>query len=164
MLLTDGASSTGRDPIEAAASAAERRVRVFTIGFGTDNPTEMICGGTQIGVDPFDNGEFGSDGVGGDSFGGAVGSFGGGGGRGGLITGSPTLLVIDEPTLTTIAETTGGSYFRAQDADQLIDVFLNLPTALEVEQEPVEVSVWFTGAGFVLLLAALTLSLRLNQY
>ena len=53
VLLTDGANSGGRDPIEAAQAAADRGVRVYTIGFGTDQPTEMICGGTQIGADAF---------------------------------------------------------------------------------------------------------------
>lgn len=165
VLLTDGANSGGPDPIEAAQQAADRRVRVFTIGFGTDEPTEMICGGTQIGADAFGNGEFGSDGFGGDSFGGVTGSFGGGGGRGGEVTSTARqLLVIDEPTLQSIAELTGGAYFRAADADQLVDVFLNLPTQLEVEPEEVEISVWFTAAGLALLLAAMTTSLRFNRY
>ena len=121
--------------------------------------------GVSIGADAFGNGEFGSDGFGGDSFGGVTGSFGGGGGRGGSVTGAPPrLLVIDEPTLQTIAALTGGTYFRAEDADQLVDVFLNLPTEVEVQEEEVEVSVWFNAAGFVLLLAALAASLRFNAY
>ena len=165
VLLTDGANSTGPDPLEAAQTAAARGIRVYTIGFGTDQPTEMICGGTQIGADAFGNGEFGSDGFGGDSFGGITGSFGGGGGRGGSVDSSPPqLLVIDEPTLRSIAETTGGAYFRAQDAGQLVDVFLNLPTDVLVTQEETEVSVWFTAAGFVALLAAVGLSLRFNRF
>lgn len=165
VLLTDGANSGGPDPLEAAQAAADRGVRVYTIGFGTDQPTEMICGGTQIGADAFGNGEFGSDGFGGDSFGGITGSFGGGGGRGGSVDSSPPqLLVIDEATLSAIAETTGGSYFRAEDADQLVDVFLNLPTDIELEQEETEISVWFTTAGLVLLLGALGASLRFNRW
>lgn len=164
VLLTDGASSSGPDPVEAAQVVAERRVRVFPIGFGTDMPTELSCGGVQIGIDPFGNGEFGSDGVGGDSFGGVTGSFGGGGGRGNAISGSPQLLVIDEPTLTAIAETTGGSYYRAADAEQLTEVFRSLPIALEVERQEVEVSAWFTAAGIGLLLAALAVSLAIHRY
>lgn len=164
VLLTDGASSRGVDPLEAAAAAADRRVRIFTIGFGTDQPTELTCDNTQIGFDPFGNGEFGSDGVGGDSFGGVTGSFGGGGGRGNQVSGSPQLLVIDEPTLTSIAELTGGTYYRAQDAAQLSEVFAALPRVLELEPEEVEVSVWFTALGFALLLAALALSLAVHRY
>lgn len=165
VLLTDGANSGGPDPIEAAETIAEQRVRVFTIGFGTDEPTEMICGGTQIGADAFGNGEFGSDGIGGDSFGGVTGSFGGGGGRGGEVTAaSSQLLVIDEPTLQSIADITGGAYFRAADADQLVDVFLNLPSEIQLQQEEVEISVWFSAIGFCFLLAAVVISLRVSRF
>jgi len=166
VLLTDGANSGSVDPIEAAQTMASRRIRVYTIGFGTNEPAEMICGGTQIGADAFGNGEFGSDGFGGDSFGGVTGSFGGGGGRGGggTVTGAQQqLLVIDEPTLQSIADITGGEYFRAADAAQLVDVFLNLPTQVQVQQEEVEVSVWFSAAAFAFLLVALAFSLRFNR-
>ncbi|HYG56399.1 MAG TPA: VWA domain-containing protein [Burkholderiales bacterium] len=37
VLLTDGQTTTGPDPVEAARLAAERGVRVFTVGVGTDN-------------------------------------------------------------------------------------------------------------------------------
>lgn len=167
VLLTDGANSGGPDPIEAAQVAADRRVRVFTIGFGTETPTEMVCGNTQIGADTFGNGSFGSDGVGGDSFGGITGSFGGGGGRGGELGSSNSisrLLVIDEPTLQSIADLTGGTYFRAQDAEQLIEVFRNLPSEIEVQQERVEITVWFTALAAALLVAAVALSLRFNRF
>lgn len=163
VLLTDGANSGGPDPIRAAGVAADRRVRIFTIGFGTENATRMVCGGGQIGADAFGNGEFGSDGVGGDSFGGTVGSFGGGGGRGGEEVLSP-LLVIDELTLQTIADITGGAYFRARDAEQLVEVFRGLPSEIEVQQEEVEITVWFTAAAAALLLAAVGLSLRFNRF
>ena len=164
VLLTDGANSTGPDPIGVAELAAARGLRVFTIGFGTDNPRELICGDTQIGADQFNSGQFGSDGVGGDSIGGVAGSFGGGGGRGGEIDErTRALLSIDEPTLQAIAETTGGSYYRAEDAAQLVDVFAALPAAFELEPEEVEVSVWFTGAALVLVLSALALSFRFHR-
>ncbi len=35
ILLTDGQSNVGPDPVEAARMAAERGVRVFTVGVGT---------------------------------------------------------------------------------------------------------------------------------
>ena len=72
VLLTDGASVRGVDPLQAAAQAADRRVRVYTIGFGTTNPTEMVCTREQTGSDGF-GGQFGG-GFGGGSFGG--GNFG----------------------------------------------------------------------------------------
>jgi len=37
ILLTDGQTTTGPDPVEAARLAAARGVRVFTVGVGTDN-------------------------------------------------------------------------------------------------------------------------------
>src|SRR6266850_1939930 len=36
ILLTDGQTTTGPDPVDAARLAAERGVRVFTVGVGTD--------------------------------------------------------------------------------------------------------------------------------
>jgi Ca-activated chloride channel family protein len=44
VLLTDGQTTTGPDPIEAARMAADRGVRVFTIGVGT-------TGGEVLGVE-----------------------------------------------------------------------------------------------------------------
>ncbi len=41
ILLTDGQTTTGPDPIEAARMAAERGIRVFTVGVGTEKG-EMI--------------------------------------------------------------------------------------------------------------------------
>jgi Ca-activated chloride channel homolog len=37
ILLTDGQNSAGPDPMEAARMAAERGLRVYTVGFGTEN-------------------------------------------------------------------------------------------------------------------------------
>src|SRR5690606_3287934 len=37
ILLTDGQTTTGPNPIESARMAAERGVRVFTVGIGTPN-------------------------------------------------------------------------------------------------------------------------------
>lgn len=37
ILLSDGRRTTGPDPLEAARMAADRGVRVFTVGFGTQN-------------------------------------------------------------------------------------------------------------------------------
>jgi Ca-activated chloride channel family protein len=56
VLLTDGASNAGPDPIEAAKQAADRGLRIYTIGSGTANPGRPpLCG---IGSEPGDNGQF----------------------------------------------------------------------------------------------------------
>ena len=42
----------------------------------------------------------------------------------------PHLLLLDEPTLQGMADLTGGAYYRAEDAEQLGEVFTNLPFEL----------------------------------
>lgn len=149
VLLTDGANTRGIDPIEAAGQAVDRRVRVYTIGFGTTNPTSMVCTSAQLGGETFDGG-----------FGGGGGGFprdpGGGGGR--------SFLVIDEPTLTQVAEMTGGTFHKAEDAEQLRDVFENLPKQISLQKKQQEISALFAAAGALLGAAALGLSLLWNRY
>lgn len=50
ILLTDGQTTTGPDPIEAARMAAERGVRVFTVGVGTDNGEIVVGDGWSMRV------------------------------------------------------------------------------------------------------------------
>jgi Ca-activated chloride channel homolog len=45
VLLTDGVHSTGPMPLEAAQEAAERGVRIYTIGFGTEEGSFLHYGG-----------------------------------------------------------------------------------------------------------------------
>ena len=45
ILLTDGATNAGPDPIEAARQAANHGVRVFTVGFGTASGDIVGFGG-----------------------------------------------------------------------------------------------------------------------
>lgn len=157
VLLTDGANSQGVDPIAAAEQAADRRVRVYTIGFGTSDPTEMVCSAEQAGAD-FIVDQFGSGAITGID---PAGDFGqrGSGNFGGLRQ----FLVIDEPTLQGIAQLTGGEYYRAEDAEQLVEVFLNLPSQIELQEEELEVSVAFVALGAALALAAIVLSLLWNR-
>ena len=49
VLLTDGANTRGVTPAQAADQAAARGVRVYPIGFGTTNPTQMACSRDQFG-------------------------------------------------------------------------------------------------------------------
>lgn len=148
VLLTDGANSGGPNPLDAAQQAADRRVRVYTIGFGTDDPGQMICSRAQLG---------------GDALGGFGGGFGGGNFGGGFGGGFRQFLVIDEATLQTVAEMTGGEYYRAENAQQLLAVFQDLPTQLTVQKERLEISVLFSTVGGLLGMTALVLSLRWNR-
>ncbi len=134
VLLTDGVSNSGPAPLDAAQQAVDRGIRVYTIGFGTQN-----------GYIPFDNGQNGGFG----NFG-----FGGGfGGGGGFRTG------IDEAVLKQIASMTGGTYHSASSAQELQSVFDNLPTYLISRHEVSEISVFFTAFGALLAGLAIALSL-----
>lgn len=149
VLLTDGASNAGPEPVDAAQQAAARGVRVYTIGFGTDDPGAQNprCGQGFIGGEPAETPGFGG------GFGG--GGFGGGGGGGG--GGAGFRRAIDEDTLMAIAEVTGGTYYPAASADELNTVFQNLPTNLIMKHEVIEISVAFVALGAVLVGLALLL-------
>lgn len=147
VLLTDGANTRGPLPVDAAQQAADRGLRVYTIGFGTTEFSQMVCSRSQMGVDGF-SGAFGGPGEPG---------FFGGGGR------WRRYLLLDEPTLRSVAEITGGEYYRAEDAEQLLQVFLDLPKQISLQTERLEISAAFVGLGAVYLLAAAGLSMRWNR-
>ncbi len=149
VLLTDGVSNTGPTPVEAAQQAADRGVRVYTIGFGTGNENQTFpnCG---VGREPFGGG---GQPFGGGFGGGFGGSFGGGFGGGGFRRG------IDEETLKQVASMTGGTYHSAESAGELQSVFQNLPTYLITKHETTEISVMFAAAGALLAALAIVLSL-----
>lgn len=50
ILLTDGVSNTGPQPLEVAAIAAQRGIRVYTVGVGTAAGVTMNLGGRSIRV------------------------------------------------------------------------------------------------------------------
>ncbi len=140
VLLTDGASNAGTRPVDAAEQAAARGVRVYTIGFGTEDPggRPPLCGAQFIGNEPAESPDFGG-----------FGGFGGGGG--GLRR------AIDEETLVAIADITGGTYHPAQSANELHTVFQSLPTNLITRHEVMEISVVFAALGLVLVALAILL-------
>ena len=144
VLLTDGASNAGPLPADAAAEAAARGVRVYTIGFGTEDPDaeRPPCGLQFVGREPNATPLFPGNG----GFG------GGGGGSGGFRR------AIDEETLMMIAEATGGTYYPAESADELHSVFENLPTNLITRHEIIEVSVVFVALATVLIALAILLA------
>jgi len=149
VVLTDGVSNAGPLPIDAAQQAADRGVRVYTIGFGTAAGSSFPACGVQFqGREPGDNQRFG--GGGGGQFGGGGGQFGGGGFRRG----------IDEATLKQVADMTGGAYYSAESAGELQDVFQKLPTYLITKHETSEVSVVFVALGALFAALAIVLSLR----
>jgi Ca-activated chloride channel family protein len=138
VVLTDGANTQGVAPQTAAREAALRGVRVFTIGFGTTHPAPMVCDSSQFG------------------------GFGGLGGRGRFDRGR-NFLTIDEPALKQIAQTTGGSYYRAENADQLRSALDALPGSFTVIHRQVDIAAAFAAGGAILITAALSLSLWWNR-
>ncbi|PWB76367.1 MAG: hypothetical protein C3F07_03740 [Anaerolineales bacterium] len=141
VLLTDGASNAGPYPLTAAQQAVQRGIRIYTIGYGTANNTSpMNCG------DRFE--EFG--GFPGFGFGFSPEPGGGQGFR----------REIDDVTLKQIADMTGGTYYLATSANELEEVFQNLPTYVIVTRETIEISVFFTAFAAALIILAMVLSLR----
>ena len=135
VVLTDGSNNRGVNPQTAAHASAARGVRVFTIGYGTDKPAALECSSTQFG---------GFQGAGG--FGGGAGAFD-----------------ADYGALQQISHTTGGTFYRAQDASQLSNALNRLPDALTIVFKHTDIASWFAGAGGLLIALAVLLSLWLNR-
>jgi Ca-activated chloride channel family protein len=154
VLLTDGANTRGIEPLEAVPFAVERRVRVFTIGFGTTEPSSMSCSVAQLGG----AGRSGGFRRPGEPGGGGRGGGGGGGG------GGRSPLVADLPTLEKVAEQTGGVAYTAADAAQLTKVFADLPKDVTTQEERREVTSLLVGLGTLLAAAAVLASFRWRAY
>ena len=143
VLLTDGRNTRGIEPLDAVPHAVQRRVRVYTIGFGTTEPADLSCTREQLGGQVFGGG-----------FGGAGGGFGGFGGA----------RIADTPTLMAIAEQTGGTYHGAEDADQLREVFAELPKEVATQKQQTEVTWVLAALGALLAAAAVAASIRWSPY
>ena len=137
VVLTDGSNNRGVDPQTAARQSAARGVRVFTIGYGTDKPAALECSATQFGG-------FGFQGAGG--FGGGAGAFD-----------------ADYAALQQISRTTGGTFYRAQDANALNSALNRLPDAFTIVFRHIDIASWFAGAGGLLITLAMLLSLWWNR-
>ncbi len=136
VLLTDGASNRGPLPLDAARQAVDRGVRVYTIGYGTEEGGPLDCGQAFQGGSMFGGQQFG------------------GGSRGGRFRRG-----IDEPTLMDIAENTGGAYYAPESADELQEVFQSLPTYLITKHETTEISFAFAAIGALLTVLAIVFAL-----
>jgi Ca-activated chloride channel family protein len=136
VVLTDGSNNRGIDPQVAAREAAQRGVRVYTIGYGTDNPAPLSCG----------PGQFGGFGGYGSGFGGYSGSGGG------------NSLGADYSALMQISHATGGTFYRAQDADELSKALGKLPAVFSIVRKRVDIAAGFAVLGGLLIAVAVALS------
>jgi Ca-activated chloride channel family protein len=134
VLLTDGESNTGPSPLLAAWQAAERGVRIYSIGFGTTRAAIMDCW-NLFPDDPSSSPSFESRA--------GSGSFGNG---------------PDAVTLRQIANMTGGEFYAATNALELQAVFQELHSFVAETNRTVEVSVFFVAAGAIIAMAAFVLS------
>ncbi len=129
ILLTDGANTAGEvAPIKAAELAAEKGLKIYTIGIGADEMIVQSLFGRQR-VNPSAD--------------------------------------LDEKTLSAIAETTGGKYFRARDADELMKIYDLIDQLEPIEQEqqlfrPMKALYVYPLAAALLLAAVLLLIQSLN--
>ena len=142
VLLTDGRNTRGIEPLDAVPHAVERRVRVYTIGFGTTKPSERACTREQLGA----------------------GGFGGGGRAAASEAAVGGFLVADAPTLMAVAEQTGGTFHAAEDADQLREVFAELPKEVATQRQLTEVTWMLAALGALLAAAAVAASIRWSPY
>jgi Ca-activated chloride channel homolog len=145
VVLTDGSNNRGVDPQVAAREAAARGVRVFTIGYGTNNPAQLECDPTQFG-----------------GYGGGLGGGGFiGGGGGGNSAGNP--FDANYTALQQISKASGGTFFRAQDASQLSRALDALPAAFTIVYKHVDIADAFAALGGLLAAVAVALSLWWNR-
>ncbi len=145
VLLTDGANTRGVTPSQAAEQAAARGVRVYPIGFGTTNPTQMACTRDQYGSFSMPQTR--------DITGAGAGALGG-----------RNFLVVDEPALRNVARKTGGTYFAATDADGLTKVLADLPKHVTVSEQDIDLSAAFALLAALVLLTGLGLSIGRHRH
>ncbi len=110
VLLSDGENNESPDPAAAAQEAANRGVRIYTVGLGSPQGTDLHVNGFMVHTS------------------------------------------LDEATLKQIAQVSGGTYYNAQSAQQLIDIYRNLDLSLVVKPEKTELTAVFAGASALFLL------------
>lgn len=143
VLLTDGASNWGVLPLDAAQAAADRGVRIYTIGYGTVRGASFDCTPKQLGSFAFGN-RFG---------------------RPSVVRDEPRVsrfLALDEDTLREVAAMTGGEYRLAESSDELIEVLAGVPGQLATTKVKREMSAILIAIGAFFALASVAFAQRWN--
>jgi Ca-activated chloride channel family protein len=117
VLLTDGENNLDPDPLAAARTAAERGVRIYTVGIGSPAGADLQVEGFMIHT------------------------------------------TLDEGLLKKISSISGGSYYNAESAQDLLKVYRNLEEKLVIKPEKTEVTSLLVGAGIFILLLGSVFSL-----
>jgi Ca-activated chloride channel family protein len=117
VMLTDGENNLNPDPFAAAQAAADRGVRIYTVGVGSPSGTTLKVNGFMIHTQ------------------------------------------LDEALLQQISSLTGGAYYNAQRAQDLLEVYNNIESQLVIKPEKTEVTSILAGAGVFILLVGGAFSL-----
>jgi len=105
ILLSDGENNENPDPLAAAKTAADRGVRIDTVGIGSPTGTTVHINGFSLHTQ------------------------------------------LDQATLQQISQITGGTYYNAQSAQDLLKIYDHLDTQLLNKPEKTELTALFAGAG-----------------
>ena len=143
VLLTDGASNWGVLPLDAARAAADRGVRIYTIGYGTVQGATFDCTPQQLGSFQFGN-RFG---------------------RPAVVRDEPRIspfIALDEDTLREVAAMTGGEYRLAESSSELIEVFAGVPGHVATTKVRREMSAILIAIGAFFALASVAFAQRWN--
>lgn len=117
VLLSDGENNQFPDPLETAQTAADRGVRIYTVGIGSAE-------GAMLNIEGFS-----------------------------------VRSRLDEQTLRQISGLTGGTYYGAENEEELHTIYDNLNPELVIKPEEMEVTSLFAGAGLLILTLGGMLSL-----
>jgi len=117
VMLTDGENNESPDPLAAAQAAADRGVRIHTVGIGSAEGTILPIDGFMIHTQ------------------------------------------LDEAMLKQISELTDGTYYNAENEEDLQEIYGNLDPQLMVKPEKMEVTSVFAGVSTLVLLAGGAFSL-----
>jgi Ca-activated chloride channel family protein len=117
VLVSDGQSNTGPDPLDVAKEAVDAGIKVYTVGIGTPEGTVLQIQGRNV------------------------------------------FTRLDEDTMKSIADQTGGRYFNAQSNADLHSIYNDLSRQHIVENKKTEITFAFAGAALVISVLAGALGL-----
>lgn len=110
VLLTDGENNEAPNPLDAAQLAADRGVRIYTVGIGSPEGTTLHVNGFTVHTQ------------------------------------------LNEEMLKQISQITGGTYYKAENEQDLLSIYDHLDPQLVIKPEKMEVTSIFAGASILILL------------